>query len=225
MIGLSISFSGQSTGYDRQLSLQASMTSEARLLHQAQQGNLDAFNQLVISYQDRVYRQALWVLGEPEEAADAAQEAFLRAYQNLHTFHGTTFRAWLLRITTNYCLDLLRRRKSHPVTPLMPLDEDCEENESPSWMVDLNQSTEVIFEHKELRSSIRKCLYRLTPDYRAAITLVDIQGLDYQEAAGILGVCLGTFKSRLLRARQQFQKLFKDDGQVMPGYNWMPVAE
>ena len=180
-------------------------TNETRLIQSAQQGNLEAFNRLVLAYQDIVYRQAYWMMGEQEAAEDAAQEAFIRAYQSIHSVYGTTFKAWLLRITTNVCIDMLRRLKKHPITALEPVDEDGEEIESASWMVAPGQSTEAAIESKEMMHAISKSLSRLHPDYRTAIVLVDIQEMDYQAAARIMGVCMGTFKSRLARARLQLR--------------------
>ena len=180
-------------------------TNENRLIQAAQQGNLDAFNRLVLAYQEIVYRQAFWMMGEQEAAEDAAQEAFIRAYQSIHTVFGNTFKAWLLRITTNVCIDMLRRLKKHPVTALEPVDEDGEEIESASWMVAPGQSTESALESKEMMNAVNTVLAHLHPDYRTAIILVDIQEMDYQAAARVMGVCMGTFKSRLARARLQLR--------------------
>ncbi len=180
-------------------------TNETRLIQAAQQGSLEAFNRLVLAYQDIVYRQAYWMMGEQEAAEDAAQEAFIRAYQSINSVYGTTFKAWLLRITTNVCIDMLRRLKKHPITSLEPVDEEGEEIESASWMVAPGQSTEAQIESKEMMAAVNKGLARLDPDYRTAIILVDIQEMDYQAAARIMGVCMGTFKSRLARARLQMR--------------------
>jgi RNA polymerase sigma-70 factor (ECF subfamily) len=178
-----------------------SMEGETRLILQAQKGSLDAFNKLVLNYQDQVYRQAYWVLGEQEAAEDAAQEAFIRAYQGIQVVYGTTFRAWLLRITTNVCIDMLRRVKKHPLIPLEPVDEDGEEFESASWMIDQTQSIEATVETEQMVEAIQACLRQLHSDYRTAVVLVDIQDMDYDEAARIMGICMWTFKSRLARAR------------------------
>ena len=97
---------------------------EAGLIKDAQQGDLDAFNRLILAYQDRVHNQAFRVLGESQSADDATQEAFLSAYKNLRSFRGGSFRAWLLRIVTNACYDELRRRKRRPTTPLEPVDDE-----------------------------------------------------------------------------------------------------
>jgi RNA polymerase sigma-70 factor (ECF subfamily) len=178
---------------------------ENQLIAAAQRGNLDAFNQLVLIYQDIVYRQAYWMMTEREAAEDATQEAFIRAYQNIHTVYGSTFKSWLLRITTNVCIDMLRRLKKRPTTSLEPTDEDGEEIESASWMATSGPSTEATIESREMMATVQDCLGRLQPEYRAAIILVDVQEMDYQAAARIMGICMGTFKSRLARARLQMR--------------------
>ena len=93
---------------------------EPALIQSALDGDLDAFNRLVLAYQDMVYNQAYRMLGESQTAQDATQDAFIAAYRKLHTYRGGSFRAWLLRIVTNLCYDELRRRKRRPVTPLRP---------------------------------------------------------------------------------------------------------
>lgn len=174
---------------------------ENQLIQSAQRGSLDAFNQLVLNYQDLVYRQAFWMMGEQEAAEDAVQEAFIRAYQNIHTVYGSTFKAWLLRIVTNVSIDRLRRLKRHPTASLEPVDEDGEEFESARWLADPAPSAEARVEAQEMLRAVRACLDQLHPDYRTAVILVDVQELDYLEASKIMGLGMGTFKSRLARAR------------------------
>jgi RNA polymerase sigma-70 factor, ECF subfamily len=173
---------------------------------QAQQQALSAFNELVLENQDAVYRQAYWILGEPEAAEDAAQEAFLRAFRNLSSYNGGPFRPWILKITTNYCLDQLRQRKTHPNIPIDLYDEYEDEVETPPWIKDPGTSVEESLVRAEERARIMNCIRKLPADYRTAITLVDLQELDYSEAAAVMGVPLGTFKSRLFRARMLLQK-------------------
>lgn len=175
---------------------------EEQLIRLAQQNDLDAFTQLVNDYQNAVYRQAYWLLGEPEAAEDAAQEAFYRAYRKIQSFNGPSFRAWIMRITTNYCLDQLRRYRTHPCVPLTPCDDTTGNAiENSRWMRDPQPSPEQLVERAELRASIHKCLLALPPKYRVPIILVDIQEMAYQDAAQMLGMRLGSFKSRLSRGR------------------------
>jgi RNA polymerase sigma-70 factor, ECF subfamily len=168
--------------------------------------DLDAFNELVLTHQDAVYRQAYWIMGEETAAEDAAQEAFLRAFQHMQAYNGGPFLPWILRITTNYCLDQLRRKKVRRTTALEELDEYDEGVEETVWLRDPNASTEEIVERTEMMTRIMHCISRLPDEYRIAVILIDLQNLDYQEAAAMLGIPLGTFKSRLSRARAQLQK-------------------
>jgi RNA polymerase sigma-70 factor (ECF subfamily) len=91
---------------------------EASLIKQAQDGDVSAYNTLVLHYQDRVYNLAYRIIGEPDAAADATQEAFISAYKALRRFRGGNFKAWLMRIVTNACYDELRRRKRRPQSSL-----------------------------------------------------------------------------------------------------------
>lgn len=189
---------------------------ETALINLAQRGDLDAFNRLVLAYQDQVYNHALRVMGESAAAEDATQEAFISAYRNLGGYRGGSFRAWLLRIVTNACYDELRRRKRRPSTPLEPLDEDGEEVESPRWMVDLKDLPEDEIERQELARAIQHCLNSLPADFRAAVVSVDLQGLDYAEVSQMLRVPLGTVKSRLARARLRLRDCLKGFWELLP---------
>ena len=174
---------------------------EVALIQAARHGDLDAYNRLVLAYQDVVYHQAYRLISEPEAAEDAAQDAFIAAYRHLGDYRGGSFKAWLLRIVTNICYDELRRRKRRPTTPLEPLDEDEEEIESPRWLADPGESPEESAERGELAKALQHCLDDLPDDFRAAVVLVDLQGLDYSAASHAMGKPLGTVKSRLARAR------------------------
>jgi RNA polymerase sigma-70 factor (ECF subfamily) len=173
---------------------------------QHESDELQAFNDLVLAYQDAVYRQAYWIMGDEDAAADATQEAFLRAFRNRQTFREGPFRPWIMKITTNYCLDQLRRRKTRKTLPLDIFDENDEEIGNPSWIKDPSGSIEDIVESSETQSWIMECINRLPVEYRTAVILVELQNMDYQEAASVMGIPLGTFKSRLARARLKLQK-------------------
>lgn len=181
---------------------------DAALIRKAKQGELQAFNDLILAYQDAVYRQAYWILGEPEAAEDAAQEAFFRAYRKIHTYDGCSFRAWVLRIVTNYAFDQLRRSKVRPSLPLEMLDsgEDTSRDDS-RWLVDHAPTPEEAVEQAAFNRHITECLAKLTPAMRLPIILVDIQEMEYLEAATVMGLPLGTFKSRLSRARARLMQL------------------
>jgi RNA polymerase sigma-70 factor (ECF subfamily) len=194
---------------------------EGLWIEQAAQGDLEAFNRLVLMYQDMAYNHAYALLGDPALSEDAAQESFLKAFQNIGTLRGGSLRPWLLKIVTNSAYDLLRRTHRHPTAPLFPVDEDGEEMESPAWIADPNASVQQTVEQKEETEQIYRLLDELPPVYRSVLTLIDIHELDYTEAARILNVPLGTVKSRLARARLQMkEKLSRDPalpGRVDPG--------
>jgi RNA polymerase sigma-70 factor (ECF subfamily) len=175
------------------------------LIQSARLGNLEAFNQLVLIYQDLVYNQAFRMLGEAASASDAVQDAFINAYLKLHTFRGGSFKVWLLRIVTNLCYDELRRRKRRQFLPLEPENSTGEEIESPYWLTDPGATPEQITERGELRKTLQECLDRLSANSRSVLVLIDIQGLNYAEAAEVLGISIGTVKSRLARARERLR--------------------
>lgn len=176
----------------------------------AMTGDLDAFNELVLIYQDLAYNHAYALLSDPDLAADAAQESFIKAFQNIGGFRGGSFRSWLLKIVTNSAYDVLRRAGRHPVQPLFPLDENGEEVESPAWLADPAPGVLESVEQHELSSEIYRALDELPDVYRSVLTLVDLYDLDYSEAAKALKVPLGTVKSRLARARLEMQKRLRD---------------
>jgi RNA polymerase sigma-70 factor (ECF subfamily) len=189
---------------------------ETALIQSAQRGSLDSFNQLVLVYQDAVYGQAYRMMGESEPAEDATQEAFISAYRSLSSYRGGSFKAWLLRIVTNACYDELRRRKRHPTTSLEPLDAEEEEIESPRWLADQGESPEAETERSELGEAIQHCLDNLPVEFRAVVVLVDIQGMDYSEAAAAVGKPVGTVKSRLARARTRLRDCLQGVWELLP---------
>ena len=188
----------------------------AGLIQDAQQGDLDAFNRLILAYQDRVYNQAFRVLGEYQSADDATQEAFISAYKNIRSFRGGSFRAWLLRIVTNACYDELRRKKRRPTTPLEPVDDEGDEIESPHWIADPGELPEDNVARSELANAIQACLDQLSADFRVVVVLVDVQGLDYLEASEVIGKPLGTIKSRLARARNRMKDCLQGFWELLP---------
>ena len=189
---------------------------EVELIQAARKGDLNAFNRLILAYQDMVYSQAYRVLGDPQAADDAAQVAFISAYKNLRKFRGGSFRAWLLRIVTNACYDELRRQKRRPTTSLEPLDDSGEEIESPRWLADSSELPEDSVLRTELGQAIQRCLERLPLDFRTVVILVDVQGMDYLEAASVIEKPLGTVKSRLARARQRMRLCLQEFWELLP---------
>jgi len=174
---------------------------EEAIILMASNGDLDAFNQLVIVYQDMLYNHVYSILGEPESAEDVTQDSFIKAFQKLNSFRGGSFRGWLMRIAINSAYDLLRRSKRYLIQPLVPENENGEDVESASWLADPSVSIQDAFEQNELSKTIFSLVEELPEVYRIVLTLIDIQEFDYAEAAKTLEVPIGTVKSRLARAR------------------------
>ena len=189
---------------------------EIALIQAARGGDLDAFNRLVLAYQDLIYSHAYRMVGEEESADDATQITFISAYNHLGSFRGGSFKAWLLRIVTNACYDELRRRKRRPTVPLEPLDDTGEEVESARWMVDPTDQPEEQVQRVEIQNAIQHCLDNLPDDFRSAVIMVDVQGLDYSEAAEAIGKPIGTIKSRLARARLRLRDCLNGFAELLP---------
>lgn len=177
----------------------SSLPNEQSLITAARRGDVDAFNQIVLHYQDGVYSLAYRIMGEEASAADAAQEAFILAYRRLETYQGGSFKSWLLRIVTNACYDELRRRKRRPATAFDDLP-GAEADDGPPLPSD-EISPEQAAQQAELRRAIEGCIRGLQTDQRTVLLLSDVEGMSYQEIAAITGTNLGTVKSRLSRAR------------------------
>ena len=189
---------------------------ETYLIQSAQKGDLNAFNSLVLAYQDALYNTALRILGDDGLAADAVQDSFISAFRNLNSFRGGSFKAWLSRTVTNACLDELRRKKRRPTVPLEPSNMDDEEIESPRWLADTSMMPDEKFEADELEHAIQHCLENLPLDFRTAVVLADIQGLDYSEVALASRIPVGTVKSRLARARLRLRECLQEFGELLP---------
>jgi RNA polymerase sigma-70 factor (ECF subfamily) len=189
---------------------------EQALITDAQNGSLDAFNTLVLHYQDSVFNTALRILGDEDQAADAAQEAFISAFKSLASFRGGSFKAWLMRTVTNACYDELRRRKRRPTTPLEPDTEDGDEMDSPRWLADPNLTPDQQAEADEVEHAIQHCLDNLPLEFKTVVVMADIQGMDYTEVAASVRVPLGTIKSRLARARLRLRECLQDFAELLP---------
>jgi RNA polymerase sigma-70 factor, ECF subfamily len=190
---------------------------EAALIRDAQRGDLDAFNRLVLEYQELAFNLAFRMLSDSASAEDATQTAFISAYKNLSSYRGGSFRAWVMRMVTNTCYDELRRRHRHPTTPLEPVSEqEDEEIESPRWLADDKPDPEETVEQAELSRALQGCLDSLPEDFRAAIVLVDVEGLDYQEVSIATSKPLGTVKSRVARARMRLRECLQRYRELLP---------
>lgn len=184
---------------------------EALLILRAANMDLEAFNQLVLKYQNLIYNQAYALLGDHYTAEDVTQESFIKAFENMNKFRGGSFRSWMFKIVIHSCYDRLRRAKRHPNIPLYPVNEDGEEIEDPVWLADPNSSVQDIVEQKEFSRALFQYLDTLPESYRTVLTLIDFNGFDYTETAQILHIPIGTVKSRLARARLHMQEMLKSN--------------
>lgn len=167
-------------------------------IHAARAGDESAFCQLCDTYRATAERVARHILRTEEAAADAVQDALIKVYKAIPNFEDGNFRAWLLRIVTNTCYDHLRRQKRRPAISLDALLE-----ESYTEMPDTRSShdPERMILRREQREFLRGVINELSPWHKEVVVLVDVMGYDYSEAAALLGLPLGTVKSRLSRAR------------------------
>ncbi len=188
---------------------------EPQLISASQEGDLQAFNMLVEHYQNRLYALAYRMLGDPEAAADATQDAFLAAYRNIRRYRGGSFIAWLLRIATNACYDQLRARKRRPQISLDAVEPDADE--APRQFTDSGESPDERILRDELAREIERRLQELPDDQRLAVILSDIQGYSYDEIAAATGWPLGTVKSRLSRGRTHLRDALRA-GELLPAY-------
>ena len=196
-------------------------TEEAALIERSQRGDLDAFNSLVLAYQVQVYNLCLRMLGSPQAAEDATQDAFIAAYRAVSRFRRGNFRAWLLRIAANACYDELRRRRSRPQVPLeAPAGDDRPAAELPAPDEPLAQRAE----RRELARCIQEGLTTLPPDQRLAVILRDVRGLAYEEIAEASGASLGTVKSRISRGRAALRDFLLARGELLPS-RFRPSSE
>jgi len=189
---------------------------EQALIADAQNGNLEAFNTLVLHYQDVVFNTALRIMGDDDLAADAAQEAFISAFKSISSFRGGSFKAWLMRTVTNACYDELRRQKRRPTTPLEPDTDDGDEMETPRWLADPAMTPDQQAEADEVEDAIQHCLDNLPLEFKTVVVMADIQGLDYTEVAIAVRVPLGTIKSRLARARLRLRDCLQGFAELLP---------
>ncbi len=196
---------------------------EQALIHSAQGGDPEAFNLLIDRYQGMMFRIALRMLGDADEAEDAAQVAWISAFRNLNAFRGGQLRTWLARVVVNSCYDEIRRRHRRREIPLMPAGKGGEELETPYWLEDPAPSVEARIEAREFERNMDGCLQSLTPVYRSMLVLVDIEGLTYEEAALAARVPIGTVRSRLARARMALRERLQESGALVPALAQSPL--
>jgi len=184
------------------------MTDDKDLIVRVLAGDQDAFAQLVKTYETQVYNLCLRMVANQEDAKDLAQEAFLKAWRGLRFYKfESAFSTWLYRLTSNVCIDFLRRQKRRPVVSLTMQEdeEDAVELEIPD---SAPQPEEQIL-YREQKSAIAAAMNQLEEEFRLVLTLRVIEDLPYEEIAEIMDLKIGTVKSRLARARNKLKSLLE----------------
>jgi RNA polymerase sigma-70 factor (ECF subfamily) len=190
---------------------------EQRAIARALDGDLNAFNELVVKYQRLAFSVAYRMLQNEEAAADAVQDGFLKAYRALAGFKGGLFKSWLLRIVVNTCYDVLRVQKRYTTEPIDDEPTDGQDEVRVAHqLVDQTESPDAYVERMELSSYIEIGIRALPPDQRLVLTLCDIHGYAYEEIAEITGYPMGTVKSRISRARTKLREYLLEHPELLP---------
>jgi RNA polymerase sigma-70 factor (ECF subfamily) len=187
--------------------LQSSIVREDEhlLVKASKGGDTSAFEELVNRYERKILRLTRNITGNREDAEDAMQEAFLKAYSHLGTFQGDSrFYTWLVRIAANEALMKLRKRRPGEFSIDEPVETD--EDLMPRELDDWGPSPEQRYAQEELRDILNEAVEKLEPDFRVVFTLRDIEELSTEETAKLLGLSVPAVKSRLLRARLKLRQ-------------------
>jgi RNA polymerase sigma-70 factor (ECF subfamily) len=194
---------------------------EEQLIVRSQRGEVNAFNQLVLRYQQTVYGVVFRMLGNPDVAADVTQDAFIAAFSAITTYRGgSSFRAWLLRIASNLACDHWRRIQRHPAESLESLTEEDEPHATDFLNALAATGPEGNPEERlltqELQALIQHGIEQLPLEQRVAIVLCDIQGLSYEEIAETTKATLGTVRSRIARGRARLRQYLSEHRELLP---------
>lgn len=179
------------------------------LAFEAQEGNMQAFADLVERHKGRVYRTLYQVVGDAHDAEDLAQEVFVKVFRSLSSYRGdAAFTTWLHRLTLNLAFDWLRARKRRPLQ--VPLEPQTDRDEAPApEPASPDEGPEELTLRAERRQNLRQAIQNLSPDYREVVLLHHFHHLSYQQIADRLDVPVRTVETRLYRARAQLKKLLQ----------------
>ena len=183
---------------------------EAELVQRARKGDLQAYDQLVQRYQERIYATVYHMTSNHEDANDLAQEAFIKGFQALKSFKGgSSFYTWVYRIAVNKTINFLKQRKNRSQMSLNDLDFNAEHDPDLVALIsDKTPRREAGL--TELQEKLNEGMQKLSEPHRLVVTLHDVQGLSHEEIANIMDCNIGTVRSRLFYARQQLQGFLTD---------------
>jgi RNA polymerase sigma-70 factor (ECF subfamily) len=189
------------------------------IIQSAMSGDLTAFNCLVSTFQDSLYGWVFSLVKDEALADDITQLTFITAYQKLSLFRGGSFRSWLFKIARNRSFDEMRRAKRHPTIPLEGSSEEAEDRDMLSFLPNTAPLPEDVFIAAENAFLIERVLEQMPDAYQQVLRLVDMEDMDYQEAAEVLNLPLGTVKSRLARARLKLRE------NILQSSLWLQAVE
>ncbi len=183
---------------------------DEKLVKKVKNGDADAFEQIIIKYEKKIFGLIYNMLRNENEIEDVAQEVFIKVYKNLDKFNGdSSLYTWIYKIATNLCLDQIKKRKEVIyIDEKLQLDDGEVEIQIPSD----EKLQDEIYEQKELKQKLESCIDKLPEKQKVMIVLRDIKGLSYDEIAEILDLKLGTVKSQINRARLKLKELLEKDG-------------
>ncbi len=184
--------------------------SDEELLKKVKNGDVDAFEEIIAKYEKKVFSLIYNMLKNDNDIEDIAQEVFVKVYKNIGKFHGnSSLYTWIYRITTNLCLDYIKKQKS-----VIYIDEkiQTDDGEVDFQLPSEEKLQDELYEEKELKQKLEKSIAKLPDKQRVMIVLRDIKGLSYEEISEILEIKLGTVKSQINRARLKLKELLEKDG-------------
>ena len=183
---------------------------DEELVKRVKNGDIDAFEEIIAKYEKRVFNLIYNVLKNDNEIEDVAQEVFVKVYKNIDKFQGnSSLYTWIYRITTNLCLDYIKKRKEVIyIDEKLQLDDGEVELQLPSD----EKLQDELYEEKELKEKLQKSIAKLPDKQRMMIILRDIKGLSYEEISEVLEMKLGTVKSQINRARLKLKEILENDG-------------
>lgn len=184
---------------------------DLELIRRSKDGDLDAFNEIVARYHRQVFNTAARILGSASYADDATQETFISAYRAIDRFRGVNLAPWLVRIAKNQCYDMIRAMRRRPADSL---EENLTNPSVTRAQVSSNPEEETL--RGELAAEIQRAILSLPPEQRLVVTLIDVQGFSYADAADAADVSIGTVKSRLSRGRARIRDHLRGLGELLP---------
>jgi RNA polymerase sigma-70 factor, ECF subfamily len=177
---------------------------ELELIARCKNNDLEAFEELILMYESKIYNLCFYILKNKDDALDAAQEVSIKIFKSIAKFKGDSkFSTWVYRVTYNTCMDNVKKRKDD-----VPYDDFINSEHS------IENKMDGAIERRELKQEIKNCIMKLSEDFRSIVILRDIDGMSYQEIAKILNIEVGTVKSRLSRARETLKKELIKNGVV-----------